>query len=253
MTVIESEYALTLTDTKRHGGNNMTAKENTIGVQTAQHADKDLLAGLSKTFDRFTKTPVGVQTVDDFELKETAIGTTQAYFRLSGRNVRLNISPLQGVGHMVAKKDGTSFFKIEPTERIKGLYYKSDDGYAVSVETAEDIKPILSSLEFGKDITVEMDNGFVFNGKVCDINRTDRFQFFKLIEQMADRLGVTVGKAIVDGQVVSKAVLKDGKPVSSGELMNLFANCGGASVKCAFSVNNYTGKTSVFDIGGHKE
>ena len=225
----------------------------TTSIQTAQHADKDLLAGLSKTFDRFTKTPVGVQTVDDFELKETTIGTTQACFRLSGRNVRLNISPLQGVGHKVQKHDGTSFFKIEPTDRIKGLYYKSDDGYAVSVETAEDIKPVLSSLDFGKEITVEMDNGFVFNGKVCDINRTDRFQFFKLIEEMADRLGVTVGKAIVDGHVVGKAVLKDGRPVSSGELMNLFANCGGASVKCAFSVNNYTGKTSVFDIGGHKE
>ncbi len=226
---------------------------NTIGVQTAQHADKDLLAGLSKTLDRFTKTPVGVQTVDDFELKETAIGTTQAYFRLSGRNVRLNISPLQGVGHKVAKKDGTSFFKIEPTDRIKGLYYKSDDGYAVSVETAEDIKPVLSSLDFGKEVTVEMDNGFVFNGKVCDINRTDRFQFYKLIEEMAERLGVTVGKAVENGEVVTKDILRDGRHVSSGELMNLFANCGGASVKCAFSVNNYTGKTSIFNIGGEKE
>lgn len=224
----------------------------TASIETAQHNEKDLLAGLSRTFDRFTKTPVKVCEVDDLELKETSIGTTQAYFRIDGKNVRLNISPLQGVGHKVARKDGTSFFKIEPTDRIKGLYYKSNDGYSVAVETPEDIKPVLSALDFGKEITVEMDNGFIFNGKVCDINRTDRFQFFKLIEQMGEKLGVTVGKTLVGGGV-SKAILKDGRPVSSGELMNLFAQAGGAQVACAFSVNNYTGKVSVFDIGGHEE
>ena len=228
-----------------------TETGNTIGVQTTQQTDKDLLAGLSRTLDGFTKIPAGVQTVDDFELKETAIGTTQAYFRLSGRNVRLNISPLQGVGHTVAKKDGSSFFKIEPTSEIKGLYFQSERGN-VAVEIKEDIKPVLSGLPFGKDITVEMENGFIFNGKVCDINKTDRFQFFKLIEQMSDKLGVTVGKTKVDGKVINKAVLRNGKPVSSAELMDLFANCGGATVECAFSVNNYTGKTSIFDIGGHK-
>ena len=231
----------------------MNGTKNTTGVEMAQHSEKDLLAGLSRTFDRFTKTPVGVQTVDSFELRETSIGTTQAYFRISGKHVRLNISPLQGVGHKVQKKDGTSFFKIEPTERIKGLYFKSEDGYAVAVESQEDIKPVLSTLEFGKDITVEMDNGFVFAGKVCDINRTDRFQFFKLIEQMSEKLGVTVGKAMVNGEVVGKAILRDGRPVSSGELMGLFSQCGGATVQCAFSVNNYTGRTSVFGIGGHSE
>lgn len=232
----------------------MNSITNTTGVETAQHADKDLLAGLSKTFEKFTKTPVGVQTVDDFELKETSIGTTQAYFRLSGRNVRLNISPLQGVGHTVQKKDGGSFFKIEPTDRIKGLYIRPENGEVISVEIKEDIKPVLSGLPFGQDVTVEMDNGFVFNGKVCDINRTDRFQFFKLIEQMAETLGVTVGKVQDGGEVISKAILRDGRAVSSSELMNLFAQNGaGATVLCAFSVNNYTGKTSVFNIGGAKE
>ena len=66
-----------------------------------------------------------------------------------------------------------------------------------------------------------------------------------------DALGFTFSGWVLE--VLFIDMLKDGRPVSSGELMNLFANCGGATVQCAFSVNNYTGKTSIYDIGGHKE
>lgn len=211
-------------------------------------ANKDLLAGLSKSFERFSKTESGIRTVEAFDLAETTIGTAQATFRIDGRTVKLNITPLQGVGHTVMRKDGTSFFKIEPTNRIKSLSFKQSAGVA-TVDDKDFIKPILRDMEFGTEVTVEMDNGFVFNGKVCDINRTDRFQFFKLIEAMGDKLGLTVGRTEIGGKVVKKAILRQGHPVSSAELMDVFAQRGkGATVQCAFSVNNLTGVTSVFDI-----
>lgn len=227
--------------------NNIT--NNTYGVQTAQHADKDLLAGLSKSFERFTKEEAGIRTIESFDLVETKIGTAQARLRIDGRLVKLNISPLQGVGHKVQKYDGTSFFKIEPTTKIKAMSFMSG-GHLATVDIKEDIIPILRTLDFGTDVAVEMDNGFIFDGKVCDINRTDRFQFFKLIEAMGDKLGVSVGKTEIDGKVVKKAILRQGVPISSGELMDLFAQRGiGATVQCAFSTNNLTGEVSMYDIG----
>lgn len=233
----------------KYGGKTMNNITNSIGIQTAQHTDKDLLAGLSKTFERFSKEEAGIRTIESFDLVETKIGTAQARLRIDGRSVRLNISPLQGVGHTVKKHDGTSFFKIEPTTKIKAMSFMSG-GHLATVDIKEDIIPILSTLDFGTDVAVEMDNGFIFDGKVCDINRTDRFQFFKLIEAMGDKLGLTVGKTEIDGRVIKKAILRQGKPISSGELMDIFAQRGiGATVQCAFSTNNLTGEVSMYDIG----
>lgn len=226
-------------------GNRAIGTSNSITVATAQHENKDLLAGLSRPLERYSKKEAAIYTVESFDMIETSIGTVQAQFRIGGRNVRLNISPLQGVGHTVGSGD-KAFFKIESTAAVNKISYEVD-GKTVSVSKG-DVKQTLRELEFGTEISVEMDNGYVFKGKVCDINRTDRFQFFKLIEAMGDKLGVTVGR-FDTGSYLEKRVLRQGKPVSSQELKALFDQRGiGATVQCAFSVNNLTGKTSVYDI-----
>ena len=228
-------------------GNRAIGTSNSMTVATAQQTDKDLLAGLSKPLEKYSKKEASIYTVDSFDMNLTSIGTVQAQFGIGGRRVRLNISPLQGAGHMVGSGE-KAFFKIESTSCIKEFSYTGADGETINVSKC-DVKNTLRKLDFGTEISVRMDNGFTFDGKVCDINRTDRFQFFKLIEAMGDKLGVTVGK-IDRGSYVEKAILRQGKPVTSMELKDLFDQRGiGATVQCAFSVNNLTGKTSLYDIG----
>lgn len=227
-------------------GDRAFGTRNSYTVATAQPENKDLLKGLSKAMDRFTKKEAGIHTVELFDLRETSIGTVQAQFGIDGNDIRLNISPLQGVGHMVGEGD-KAFFKIESTHCVKSFSFKDADG-EVTVPK-KDVKYVLRGLDFGTEVSVEMDNGYVFDGKVCDINRTDRFQFFKLIEAMGDKLGVTVGKVQI-GDHIEKRVLRQGVPVTSDELLSLFDERGkGATVQCAFSVNNLTGKVSLYDIG----
>ena len=219
---------------------------NSITVATAQQTDKDLLAGLSKPLEKYTKKEAAIYTVEKFDMIPTSIGTVQAQFRIGGRNINLNISPLQGAGHTVGSGD-KAFFKIESTSCIKEFSYAGADGEVITVSKG-DVKNVLRGLDFGTDISVKMDNGYAFEGKVCDINRTDRFQFFKLFEAMGNVLGVTVGKYDT-GSYVEKTILRQGKPVTSSELKKLFDERGrGATVQCAFSVNNLTGKTSLYDI-----
>ena len=227
-------------------GDRAFGTRNSASVATAQHEDKNLLAGLSKPLERFTKKEAGVHSVEFFDLMETSIGTVQAQFGIDGKDIRLNISPLQGVGHTVGEGD-KAFFKVESTHCIKNFSYEAEE-CTVTVPK-EDVKYVLRGLEFGTPVSVEMDNGYVFEGKVCDINRTDRFQFFKLIEAMGEKLGLTVGRVQV-GDHVEKAILRDGTPVTSNELLSIFDEKGhGALVKCAFSTNNLTGKVSLYDIG----
>lgn len=227
-------------------GNKAFGTRNSVTVATAQQTDKDLLKGLSKAMDRFTKKEAGVHSVEFFDMIETSIGTVQAQFVIGGKNVRLNISPLQGVGHTVGEGE-KAFFKVESTSQVKSFSFEGD-GYTITVPKDE-VKMTLRDMEFGTPVSVVMENGYTFDGKVCDINRTDRFQFYKLFESMGDQMGIKVQKAIINGQV-QKAILMNGTALTSDELIEIFEGLGEApKVKCAFSTNNLTGKVSLYDIG----
>ena len=95
-------------------GNRAIGTSNSMTVATAQQTDKDLLAGLSKPLEKYSKKEASIYTVDSFDMNLTSIGTVQAQFGIGGRRVRLNISPLQGAGHMVGSGE-KAFFKIEST------------------------------------------------------------------------------------------------------------------------------------------
>jgi len=209
---------------------------------------KDLLRGVSKQYEKFTVINDDIHTVESFDLVESK-GRTQAKFRIGGENITLTISPEHGVGHeKINSKTGKPFIKFENPEYIKSMSFKKGN-MSVNVDYKEDIDPILSSLDFGTKVTVEMDNGFVFDGMVCDPNRAMRYQFFKIFEAMADKLGLTIGRCEVNGYVEKRALLRQGKPVTSWELKQLFDERGkGATIQCAFSKNNLKGKTSLYNI-----
>lgn len=218
---------------------------NTIGVSAAQTVNKNLFEGLSKVKDKFEKTDSEIVTLKRCEVKETAKGGAMVCIEIAGKNIDpLFITPMKGVGHMVGGEK--KFWKIEAIKQVDCFSFKRD-GHEITVPK-EDVIGVLDCLPFGETVNVKMKNGYVFEGKVCDINRTRRFQFFKIVEAIGDKLGLTIGNAEVEGGV-TKTILRQGRPVSSEEFNQLFRERGvGATIQCRFSKNNLTGKTSLYDI-----
>jgi hypothetical protein len=218
---------------------------NSVTVAAAQPVNKNLFEGLSKIKDRYEKSDSEIVTLKRCEVKETARGGAMVCIEIAGKNIDpLFITPMKGVGHMVGGEK--KFWKIEAIKQVESFTFRKD-GYEITVPE-EDVIGVLDSLPFGEEIDVKMKNGYVFEGKVCDINRTRRFQFFKIVEAIGDKLGLTVGNTVVEGGV-AKAILRQGRPVSSEEFNQLFRERGiGATIQCRFSKNNLTGKSSLYDI-----
>ena len=215
---------------------------NSITVAVAQPMN-DIIT-LTKVKDKFEKSDSEIVTLKRCEIKTTAKGTVMVCLGIEGKTLDpLFISPMKGVGHLVGKDK--KFWKNEATNKIAGI--KAINGQAVSVPKSEVIN-VLNGLDYGTDICVQMDNGFVLDGKVCDLNRTRRYQFSKIVEAVGDKLGLTVGNTETEGGV-TRAILRQGKPITYEEFNKLFEERGvGATIQCRFSKNNLTGKTSLFDI-----
>lgn len=218
---------------------------NSVTVAAAQTVNKNLFEGLSKVKDKFEKSDSEIVTLKRCEVKETAKGGAMVCIEIAGKNIDpLFITPMKGIGHTVGGEK--KFWKIEAIKQVDCFSFMRN-GQEITVPE-EDVIGILDSLPFGEDVNVRMKNGFVFEGKVCDINRTRRFQFFKIVEAIGDKLGLTIGNAEVEGGV-AKTILRQGRPVSSEEFNQLFRERGvGATIQCRFSKNNLTGKSSLYDI-----
>lgn len=218
---------------------------NSVTVAAAQPMNKNLFEGLSRIKDRYEKSDSEIVTLKRCEVKETSRGGAMVCIEIAGKNIDpLFITPMKGVGHMVGGEK--KFWKIEAIKQVESFTFRKD-GYEITVPE-EDVIGVLDSLPFGEEVDVRMKNGYVFKGKVCDINRTRRFQFFKIVEAIGDKLGLTIGNAVVEGGV-AKTILRQGRPVSSEEFNQLFRERGiGATIQCRFSKNNLTGKSSLYDI-----
>ena len=216
---------------------------NSVTVACAQPMN-DIIT-LTRMKDKFEKSDSEIVTLKRCEVKTTAKGTVMVCLGIEGKNIDpLFISPLKGVGHLVGN-DEKKFWKNEATNKIAGI--KAIDGVSVSV-TKDEVINVINGLDFGTDVSVQMDNGFVLDGKICDLNRTRRFQFSKIVEAVGDKLGLTMGN-IETEDGVTRAILRQGKPITYEEFNKLFEERGvGATIQCRFSKNNLTGKTSLFDI-----
>lgn len=226
-------------------GNVSSGSRNRISVEATQPVTKNLFAGMTPVKEKFKKSESEIVTLKRCEVVETKKGTAMVCLEIAGKTIDpLFITPMKGVGHTVGSD--RKFWKIEATNHIK-RFSCDVDGKTIDVQK-EDVIPMLDNLDFGKSVSVEMENGYIFEGKVCDINRTRRFQFFKIVEAIGDKLGLTVG--LVEGEGgVHKAILRQGKEISSAEFNKLFQERGvGATIQCKFSKNNITGKSSLYDI-----
>ena len=216
---------------------------NSITVAAAQPMNDIII--LTKVKDKFEKTDSEIVTLKRCEIKTTTKGTVMVCLGIEGKNIDpLFITPMKGVRHLVDNGE-KKFWKNEATNKIAGI--KAIDGKAVFVPK-NDVINILNGLDYGTKVCVQMDNGFVLDGKVCDLNRTRRFQFSKIVEAIGDKLGLTIGKADL-GSGVADVILRQGKPITYEEFNQLFRERGvGATIQCRFSKNNLTGKTSLYDI-----